>query len=151
MCRAPRSSGGGRRPAPGNGALRAVAAALCIAAIVCAGCGGGAAPAAIVSRDAGSGVTARLSLSPVPAPVMKPVRLSVALTDASGRPVTGHAVTFDLSMPAMAMAPNRPKVTATGDGVYEATTLLTMAGEWRLTVEIGKPNPLTIPLTFSAR
>ena len=61
-------------------------------------------------------------------------------------------MTFDLSMPAMAMAPNRPKVTATGDGVYEATTLLSMAGEWRLTVEIGGPGrPLTIPLTFSAR
>ena len=55
-------------------------------------------------------------------------------------------------MPAMTMPPNRPKVTATGDGVYEATTLLSMAGEWRLTVEIGGPgSPLTIPLTFSAQ
>ncbi len=116
-----------------------------------AGCGTAPAPADIVGRDSGSGVTARLSLSPAPAPVMKPIRLSVTLTDAGGRPIEGRQVSFDLSMPAMAMAPNRPPVTAAGDGVYEATTLLSMAGEWRLTVEAdGQGETVTIPLTFSA-
>jgi hypothetical protein len=152
MRRAPRTSGGGRRPAPGNGAGRAIAAALCAAVIACAGCGAATAPAAIVSQDAGSGVTARLSLSPAPAPVMKPVRLSVALTGAGGRPVAGRAVTFDLSMTAMAMPANRPQVTETSNGLYQATTLLSMAGEWRLTVAIGGSGPpQTIPFTFSAQ
>ena len=83
---------------------------------------------------------------------MKPVRLTVGLTDAGGQPVAGRAVTFALSMPAMAMPPNRPQVTETGDGAYEATTLLPMDGEWRLTVQVGAPGPpLTIPLVFSAR
>lgn len=83
---------------------------------------------------------------------MKPVQLSVTLSDAGGQPVVDRAVSFDLSMPAMTMAPNRPRVTAAGGGVYEATTLLSMAGEWRLTVEIGGAgSPQTIPLTFSAQ
>ena len=82
---------------------------------------------------------------------MKPLHLSVALVDASGRPLAGRAVTFDLSMPSMTMAPNRPSVSAAGDGVYEATTLLSMAGEWRLIVDVGRPGgPMRIPFTFSA-
>jgi nitrogen fixation protein FixH len=72
--------------------------------------------------------------------------------DQSGRAVANRDVTFDLSMPAMAMAPNRPGVTATGDGAYAATTLLSMEGEWRLTVSVGGPGRrVTIPITFSAR
>ena len=140
-----------RRAPRARGARRAVVAALCVAAIVCAGCGSAAAPQAIVGEGSG-GVTARLSLSPEPAPVMKPLQLSVSLADAGGQPIVDRAVSFDLSMPAMTMAPNRPQVTAAGDGVYGATTLLSMAGEWRLTVEIGGSGaPQTIPLTFSAQ
>ncbi len=151
MRRAPRHGGAGRLFAAPAGARRAIAAALCAAAIVCAGCGGAAAPQAVVGEGAG-GVTARLALSPAPAPVMKPLKLSVTLADAAGQPVLDRAVSFDLSMPAMTMPPNRPQVTAAGEGVYEATTLLSMAGEWRLAVEIGGPGPpQTIPLTFSAQ
>ena len=139
-----------RRAPRSRGARRAVVA-LCVAAIVCAGCGSAAAPQAIGGVGSG-GITARRSLSPEPAPVMKPLRLSVTLADAGGQPIVDRAVSFDLSMPAMTMAPNRPQVTAAGDGVYEATTLLSMAGEWRLTVEIGGSGaPQTIPLTFSAQ
>ena len=151
MRRAPRRGAAGRLHAAPAGARRAIAAALCAAAIVCAGCGASAAPQGIVGEGAG-GVTARLSLSPEPAPVMKPLQLSVALVGAAGQPIVDRAVSFDLSMPAMAMPPNRPKVTAAGGGVYEATTLLSMAGEWRLSVEIGGSGPpQTIPLTFSAQ
>lgn len=96
-------------------------------------------------------VTARLRMSPAPAPVMKPVRLSVAVSDAGGRPVAGRTVFFDLSMPGMSMAPNRPQVSEVGDGVYEATTLLSMAGEWRLTVEVDGPGrPLKLSFPFAA-
>jgi hypothetical protein len=149
--RAPRPGGAGRLRAAPAGARRAIAAAFCAAAIVCGGCAAAAAPQAVVGSGAG-GVTARLALSPEPAPVMKPLRLSVTLSDAGGQPLAEKAVSFDLSMPDMAMPPNRPQVTAAGAGVYEATTLLSMAGEWRLTVEIGGPGPpQRIPLTFSAQ
>ncbi len=126
---------------------------LCAAAIACAGCGAAAAQHDPVARQGtAGGITARLTLSPEPAPVMKPLRLSVALADASGRPVKDRTVTFDLSMPSMTMAPNRPSASSTGAGVYEATSILSMAGEWRLTVEIGGQGlPLTIPFTFSAQ
>ena len=150
MRRAPRA-GAGRLPAAPAGARRAIAAALCAAAIVCAGCGAASTPQAVVGEGPG-GITARLSLPSRPAPVMKPLQLSVTLVDASGQPVADRAVAFDLSMPAMAMPPNRPQVTSTGGGVYEANTLLSMSGEWQLTVEIGGPGPpLKIPLTFSAQ
>ena len=132
MRRAPRPGGAGARPAAAWAAGCAIAASLCAAAIVCAGCGAATEPAAIVGHDAGGGVTARLSLSPAAAPVMKPLRLSVGLTDANGQPVAGRAVAFALSMPAMAMPPNRPEVTETDRGVYEARTLLPMGGVWRL-------------------
>ena len=82
---------------------------------------------------------------------MKPLRLSVALTDAAGRPVAGRTVAFDLSMPSMTMAPNRPPVSEVGDGVYEATSMLSMAGDWRLIVEIDAPEHRTeLPFAFSA-
>jgi YtkA-like len=148
--RAPRPGGAGRLHTASAGARRAVAAGLCVAAIVCAGCA--ASPTPRVVGEGSGGVTARLALSPDPAPVMKPLQLSVTLADAGGQPIVDRAVSFDLSMPAMTMPPNRPPVTAAGDGVYEATTLLSMAGEWRLTVEIGGSDPpQTILLTFSAQ
>ncbi len=147
MRRARRSGGGRRRSA--LAARWATVAALCVAASALAGCGA-AGRAAAVYQATGGGMTARLELSPAPAPVMKPVRLSVAITDARGQPVAGRAVAFDLGMPSMAMVPNRPKVGEKGSGVYAATAVLSMAGTWRLTVEVGEPGrQLKIPFTFA--
>lgn len=149
MRRAARAGGAGRRPRPAPAVGRVTVVALCAALLALTGCSNAA-----TQRDATvlkGGVTARLAMSPEPAPVMKPVRLSVALSDEGGRPVAGRSVAFDLSMPSMTMAPNRPKVSEMADGVYEATTLLSMAGEWRLTVEIDTPGgQLKIPFTFAA-
>jgi len=72
---------------------------------------------------------------------MKPLHLSVALTDSGGRPAAGHHVVFDLSMPSMAMAPNRPEVTEAVVGTYEASTMLPMAGQWLLAVVVDPPGP----------
>ena len=105
----------------------------------------------MVRQATESGVTARLSMSPEPAVAMKPLLLSVALSGADGRPLTAPGVTFDLSMPSMTMAPNRPAVDRAGAGVYEATTLLSMGGQWRLIVELPQAgHVLTIPFAFSA-
>lgn len=143
MRRAPRPRS---RPAVG----RATVAALCAASLALFGCGAGPQQDGIVREGAVGGVTARLRMSPEPAPVMKPVRLSVALSDEDGRPVAGRTVSFDLSMPGMTMAPNLPQVSEMGDGVYEATTLLSMAGEWQLTVEVDAPGrPLKLSFPFA--
>jgi hypothetical protein len=149
--RAPRAGGAGGRRIVASAAGLAIAAVLCAAAIAGIGCGAATAPQAAMTSGA-AGVTGRLSLSPAPAPVMKPLLISVELVDESGQPIADRAVTFDLSMPSMAMAPNRPEVAAAGDGVYTATTLLSMAGGWRLDVAVGSPGRSeTVSFTFSAR
>ena len=129
-----------------------VAALVCAVLLALAGCGAATSPGdpAVTNATAG-GVTARLTMSPQPAPAMKPLRLSVALEDAAGRPLAGRSVTFDLSMPSMAMAPNRPTVSEPAAGVYVATTLLSMAGEWRLSVELdGSGGPIELSFTLTA-
>jgi len=94
---------------------------------------------------------AGLSLSPQPVPVLQPVRLTVTLEDTDGRPQAGRSVAFDLSMPSMTMAPNRPGVTESVPGTYVATALLPMAGEWRLAVEVSRPGrPAELTFTFTA-
>ncbi len=130
-----------------------VAAALGAVLIAITGCGGAGTMRqdAAMTASAAGGLTARLTMSPHPASVMKPLRLEVALSDGSGRPVAGRTVTFDLSMPSMTMAPDRPSVRESGKGVYTATTLLPMSGKWRLTVEVDAPERrVTFPFTFRA-
>ena len=58
--------------------------------------------------------------------------LELTLRDAGDRPLTGAVVTLDLTMPAMAMPPNRPVVLEAGNGVYTAKAIFTMAGEWEI-------------------
>ena len=131
---------------------RAAAALVAVALLAAGACGGNSVQgdAAVLERTAG-GMTACLIMSPEPAAAMKPLRLSVTLTDASGRPAAGRDVVFDLWMPSMTMAPNRPSVSEVGDGTYEATAMLSMAGQWQLTVEIDTPGqPLEISFTFAA-
>ena len=137
---------------PVSAPARAAAALVAVALLAGAACGSNSAQgeAAVLERSAG-GMTARLIMSPEPAAAMKPLRLSVALGDASGRPAAGRDVAFDLSMPSMTMAPNRPQVSEVGDGTYEATAMLSMAGQWQLTVEVDTPGqPLKISFTFAA-
>ena len=150
MRSAARPSGGAERtrlPA----AVRALVVLAGLALVATAACGGAAAGDAAVLERSASGMTGRLTVSPQPAAAMKPLRFSVALTDAAGRPAAGRSVAFDLSMPAMTMAPNRPPVSEVSIGVYEATSMLFMPGEWRLMVEIDAPDHSTeLPFTFSA-
>lgn len=129
-----------------------VATLVCAVLLALAGCGTATSPGDAAVSDANAeGVTARLTMSPQPAPVMRPLRLSVALEDAAGRPLAGRSVTFDLSMPSMAMAPNRPTVSEPAAGVYVATTQLPMAGEWRLSVELdGSRGPIELSFTLTA-
>jgi hypothetical protein len=54
------------------------------------------------------------------------------LHDEAGRPVTGAKVDCELSMPAMAMPENRPKIVER-DGAYAGEMILTCTmGDWRM-------------------
>ena len=135
------AAGAGRRRPPGFTGMRA-AAVLFAAVLAATACGGrpvSERPGA--STTSSGGVTARLRMSPEPAHAMKPLHLSVALTDAGGRAAADHHVVFDLSMPSMAMAPNLPEVTEVVAGTYEASTMLPMAGQWSLAVLVDSPGP----------
>ena len=136
------AAGAGRRRPPGFTGMRAAAVLFAAALLAAAACGGrpvGERP--VVLTTSKGGVTARLRMSPEPAHAMKPLHLSVALIDAGGRPAAGHHVVFDLSMPSMAMAPNRPEVTEVVAGTYEASAMLPMAGRWLLAVVVDPPGP----------
>ena len=141
-----------KRFPPVSATARAAAALVAVAFLAAGACGGNSVQgdAAVLERSAG-GMTARLIMSPEPAAAMKPLRLSVTLTDASGRPAVGRDVAFDLSMPSMTMAPNHPQVSEVGDGTYEAAAMLSVAGKWQLTVEIATSGqPRKISFTFVA-
>ena len=130
-----------RRPAGFTGmhAAAVLFAAALLAATACGGRPVSERPGA--STTSSGGVTARLRMSPEPAHAMKPLHLSVALTDAGSRPAAGHHVVFDLSMPSMAMAPNLPEVTEVVAGTYEASAMLPMTGQWSLAVLVDPPGP----------
>jgi nitrogen fixation protein FixH len=83
-----------------------------------------------------NGITATLILTPYPPVPMETTTCMLTLKDAESQPVSATDVTFDLSMPAMAMPLNRPTVTETADGIYQAKTIFTMVGAWRIQVDV---------------
>ncbi len=88
-----------------------------------------------MSQTSGS-VSASLDVSPGrPAP-MSDVELRLALSDSDHNPIVGAAVVFDATMPGMEMAENRFEGVEESDGIYRGRTVLTMAGAWRLRVEV---------------
>jgi nitrogen fixation protein FixH len=66
--------------------------------------------------------------------VLRDQALVVTLADAAGRPVDGAQVYFDLTMPAMEMGTNQPIADPSGNGRYQATSVFTMDGDWRIVV-----------------
>ena len=88
-------------------------------------------------------LTARLEIAPDP-PQSGENHLTVALADASGKPVDGATLAFVWDMPAMgAMAEMKGngKVAAKGPGGYVITYPLPMNGDWYLTLV--DPGPRT--------
>jgi nitrogen fixation protein FixH len=108
---------------------------LCFVALVLlfAACGGQSSPELTQTVN---GITATLALTPDPPVPMETNTLTLTLKDAEGQPLTAADVAFDLTMPAMPMPVNRPTATETGGGVYEAEAIFTMAGAWRIQVDV---------------
>lgn len=104
--------------------------AMLTIAMLLAGCGK---PATTTQQQTADGLTIALEL-PQQAEVLKEYTLIVTLTDAGGKPVDGASVYFDMTMQAMAMAPQTPLADPLGNGRYGATTLFTMEGNWKIVV-----------------
>jgi len=79
--------------------------------------------------------------------------LTISITDAQGKPVTGAAVTTSVAMTSMDMGTTHPAVTEKGSGQYAATVNFSMAGPWRITVKAAAPGrkPQTKAFDFSAK
>ena len=79
--------------------------------------------------------------------------LTISITDAQGKPVTGAAVTASVAMTSMDMGTTHPPVVEEGSGQYAATVIFSMAGPWRIQVKVTAPGqkPQTKAFDFSAR
>lgn len=79
--------------------------------------------------------------------------LTISITDAQGKPVTGATLTTSVAMTSMDMGTAYPAVTEKGAGQYAATVNFSMAGPWRVKVKVTAPGrkPQTKAFDFSAK
>lgn len=82
------------------------------------------------------GMSLSLDVSPNPPLSMESSTLQIKLSDANQSPIQGAKITVDLSMPAMQMPMNNPKVTEVGQGIYTVDAMFTMAGEWQILIDV---------------
>lgn len=104
------------------------------------------------SAPAASALKGRVTVTPPAPQSMKEATIELSLTGASGKPAAGRKVSFDLTMPAMAMPPNKPAAKEIRSGVYQAKAVFTMAGEWLVTPKIsGETNTDALALRLNAK
>jgi len=111
-------------------------AGLALLLVLCAGCAPH--PAAPPAEARNPNLTLELDVAPRPATSLDPTRLTVRVTDAAGKSVSGADVTLRLDMPAMPMGENAVRTRETTAGTYAGMGRFTMAGAWRVTVTASK-------------
>jgi nitrogen fixation protein FixH len=89
------------------------------------------------------GITGVLTLDPDPPETMIPVTFSLELSDENGQPVENADVSYDLTMPAMKMPPNKPSADEQQNGLYQTRTTLSMAGDWQAEASINLNGKIT--------
>lgn len=103
------------------------------------GCGSernaGAESGAFAPQTVGD-LTVTLRVSPYPPVPMRQAEFSISIRDGQGRPLADAEVSCDMTMPAMAMPPNRPKAAEQSPGVYTTPVMFTMSGEWEAQIEV---------------
>jgi len=79
--------------------------------------------------------------------------LTISLTDAQGKPITGAKITTSVAMTSMDMGTTHPAVTEKGGGKYTTTATFSMAGPWRVKVKVTPPGqkPQTKAFDFTAK
>jgi len=102
--------------------------------LFCAGC----APHPAAAPRPNPRLNLALDRAPRPPMSLDPTFLTVRVTDAAGKPVTGASVSLRLDMPAMAMGDNVVAARETAPGTYAGTGRFTMAGAWRVTASAAK-------------
>jgi hypothetical protein len=80
-------------------------------------------------------LSATLNVMPYPPVPMQDVMLELTLQD-NGQPIRNAIVHLTLTMPDCTMAPSYPEATEVQPGLYQARTILTMAGAWQAEAEI---------------
>lgn len=97
---------------------------------------GFAAPVSGAFTQSKEGITASLRITPQPSFAMEPATLLLTLTDSADHIITGADINYDLTMPKMAMPPNRPPTNEEAGGQYRSHTIFTMSGEWHIQVTV---------------
>lgn len=106
-----------------------------------------AAPITIQATDVSSG-SAVLELEADELVTMTAIPFRLLINDAAGKPLIGARVSCDMTMPAMTMPENRPKVTAR-DGGYGGELIFTCAmGAWRIDCLAEKADGSRQTMTF---
>ena len=79
--------------------------------------------------------------------------LTITVTDAEGKPVTGAALSTSVAMTSMDMGTTHPAVTEKGAGQYASTVNFSMAGPWQVKVKVTVPGqkPQTKAFDFDAK
>ena len=88
-------------------------------------------------------LTLAYEVSPLPARV-GPTTITLKLTDASGKAVTGARVTFEGNMSHPGMAPVFAEARETEAGRYESVIELSMAGDWYVLAHVSLPDGRTL-------
>jgi nitrogen fixation protein FixH len=86
-----------------------------------------------------SSAPVQVTATTVPAPKAGDNALTISITDAQGKPVTGATVTTSVAMTSMDMGTTHPPVMEKGGGKYTATVTFSMAGPWRVKVKVTPP------------
>lgn len=84
------------------------------------------------------GLPITFTVTPNP-PVVGDNALDIAVTDASGKPVTGLKLAASVAMTSMDMGTTKPKVTEGQAGHYTAVVNFSMKGPWRVMLTGGAP------------
>jgi hypothetical protein len=79
------------------------------------------------------------AIAPDPPKAQQSSRLTLTVTDADGKPLTGAAVRASVAMTSMDMGTTHPAFKAIGGGRYAADVSFAMPGPWRVTVTVTPP------------
>ena len=79
--------------------------------------------------------------------------LTITVTDAEGKPVTGATLSASVAMTSMDMGTTHPAVTEKGAGQYASTVNFSMAGPWQVKVKVtvSGQKPQTKAFDFDAK
>lgn len=110
---------------------RWLAGIACAAALVVPGCSRPADPPASVSIEQ--------TVSPEPARV-GPASISLKLTDAAGKSVTGAQIAVEADMSHAGMSPVFAEAKEVAPGLYQAHIVFPMAGDWVVLLHITLPD-----------